>query len=35
MTANSIASMPHRNLWASIWTRIARLQEFIKEHTVV
>ena len=35
MTANSIASMPHRNLWAGIWIRIARLQEFIKEHTVV
>jgi hypothetical protein len=30
MTANSIASIPHRQLWADIWVRIARLQEFIK-----
>ena len=28
MTATSIASIPHRQLWAGIWVRIARLEEF-------
>jgi hypothetical protein len=32
MTATSIASNPHRNLWAGIRVRTSRLQEFIMEY---
>ena len=28
MTANSISSVPHRNLWAQVYYRVARLHEF-------
>ncbi len=31
MSANSISSMDHRNLWAGLRVRIIRLHEFIKE----
>jgi hypothetical protein len=31
LTVNSIHSVPHRNLWAGLWIRTSRLQEFIKE----
>lgn len=30
MTANSIQSVPHRNLWAGIRSRNAKLEQFIK-----
>jgi hypothetical protein len=32
LTANSMASVEHRSLWASLNVRLARLQEFIKEN---
>ena len=31
MTANSIESRAHANLWAGIWVRLARLEQFIHE----
>lgn len=31
MSATSIASVPHRNLWSGITTRMARLEQFIQE----
>jgi len=31
MTATSISSMPHRNLWGGIHTRLSRLEQFIAE----
>jgi hypothetical protein len=31
LTANSIASIPHRNLWAGLWVSMSRIQQFIQE----
>ena len=31
MTANSIFSVPHRNLWGGIYIRLARLEQFLAE----
>jgi hypothetical protein len=31
MAGNSIASIPHRNVWAFLHVRLARLDEFLKE----
>jgi len=31
LTANSISSIPHRNLWGAIYTRLARLNQFLEE----
>jgi hypothetical protein len=33
MTGNSIQSIPHRNLWGGLDTRLARLEQFIEETT--
>jgi len=32
LTATSITSIPHSNLWASIYTRMARLEQFSGEY---
>ena len=31
LTANSISSIPHRNLWAGIHTRLYQLEKFIEQ----
>lgn len=31
LTANSISSIPHRQLWGALWVRTSRLQEFLSE----